>query len=118
MERMRQVEQQQQQPVRELTPAEAAKDDGNAAFKPGDWDGAVAAYTQALELDPQLTAARNNRAMALLKQGRWEEAEADSTAGGCSCRAGLHSVPGSLGMPCMAARPAACLPVSLALGGH
>lgn len=32
--------------VRELTPAEAAKDEGNNAFKRGDWRGAMEQYTR------------------------------------------------------------------------
>ena len=32
--------------VRELSPAEAFKEDGNAAFKRGDWQAAVAAYSK------------------------------------------------------------------------
>jgi hypothetical protein len=32
--------------VRELSPAEAFKEDGNTAFKRGNWEAAVAAYTK------------------------------------------------------------------------
>ncbi|KAG2438451.1 hypothetical protein HYH02_010906 [Chlamydomonas schloesseri] len=63
--------------VRELTPAEAEKEAGNAAVKRGDLVGAVERYTAALGADPGMTAAANNRALALLRLGRHEEAEAD-----------------------------------------
>ncbi|EFN56519.1 hypothetical protein CHLNCDRAFT_51491 [Chlorella variabilis] len=66
--------------VRELTPAEAAKDEGNNAFKRGDWRGAMEQYTRALELEPGMVAALNNRAMARLKMQQWAEAEADCSA--------------------------------------
>ena len=57
--------------VRELTPAESAKEDGNIAFKKGKWEEAVAHYTRALKLEPMMLAAANNRAMAELKLGWW-----------------------------------------------
>ncbi|KAG2482944.1 hypothetical protein HYH03_018169 [Edaphochlamys debaryana] len=63
--------------VRELTPAEAAKEEGNAAAKRGDWAAAAEAYGAALAADPSLLAAANNRALAFLRLGRSEEAEAD-----------------------------------------
>ena len=66
--------------VVELSPAEAAKDDGNVAFKRGDWEAAVEHYTQAIALEPTMVAALNNRAMALLKMQKWEEALADCNA--------------------------------------
>jgi hypothetical protein len=66
--------------IRELTPAEAAKEEGNAAFKKGDWAAAVAGYTRALEHEPGMVVALNNRAMALLKLEKWAEAEADAAA--------------------------------------
>jgi RNA polymerase II-associated protein 3 len=62
--------------VRELTPAEAAKEEGNAAFRCGKWVAAAELYAQALNLDPNLVSAMNNRAMALLKLQRWDEAKA------------------------------------------
>lgn len=61
-------------------PAEAAKARGNAAVARGDWSAAAEEYTGALKLDPGLVAARNNRALALLKLGRHEESEADCCA--------------------------------------
>ena len=66
--------------VRELTPSEAAKDAGNAAFKRGAWADAAQHYTEALQAEPGMAAALNNRAMALLKLERWAEAEADCGA--------------------------------------
>jgi RNA polymerase II-associated protein 3 len=60
--------------VRELSPAEAAKEEGNAAFQHGDWEQAIRHYDRALELQKDMLPARNNRAMALLKLQRWEEA--------------------------------------------
>lgn len=66
--------------VRELTPAEAAKDEGNNAFKRGDWRGAMEQYTRALELEPGMVAALNNRAMARLKMQQWAEAERSGRA--------------------------------------
>ncbi|KAG7673794.1 hypothetical protein Ndes2526B_g02735 [Nannochloris sp. 'desiccata'] len=66
--------------VRDLTPAEAAKEEGNTAFKKGLWEEAIQYYTKAIHLDTLMIAAWNNRAMALLKLQRWEEALADSLA--------------------------------------
>eukprot|EP00798_Chlamydomonas_sp_ICE-L_P025326 gene25322-10981_t len=64
--------------VKELTPAEAEKDAGNAAFKKGDWNLAVEKYSKAAELDSGMAAvALNNRAMAYLKMDKFVEAEAD-----------------------------------------
>lgn len=65
--------------VRELTPAEAAKKEGNAAFKRGEWQAAVEHYSRALE-HGNLLSALNNRAMARLKLQQWDEAERDSSA--------------------------------------
>ncbi|GAB4815123.1 hypothetical protein N2152v2_002169 [Parachlorella kessleri] len=66
--------------VRELSPAEAFKEDGNAAFKRGDWPAAIAAYSKALEASPCMLPALNNRALALLKLQQWQQAEADCSA--------------------------------------
>ncbi len=66
--------------VKELTPAEQAKEEGNAAFKSGDWAAAVARYSTAVALDGGLVAALNNRAMAHLKLQQWSEAAADCDA--------------------------------------
>ncbi|GFR48092.1 hypothetical protein Agub_g9779, partial [Astrephomene gubernaculifera] len=63
--------------VRELSPAEAEKEAGNAAVRSGDWAAAVARYSAALQLQPDMTSAANNRALALLRLGRHAEAEQD-----------------------------------------
>lgn len=63
--------------VRELTPAESEKEDGNKAFKNGDWVLAAEHYTAAVKLDGSLTAAYNNRALCYIKLGRWKDAEMD-----------------------------------------
>ena len=63
--------------VHELSPAESAKEDGNTAFKRGDLEGALAAYSRSLELDAHALQAANNRALVLLRLGRAGEAEAD-----------------------------------------
>ena len=47
--------------------AERLKQDGNAAFKAGDYSGAVEAYGAAIELDPRNPVLFSNRAMASLK---------------------------------------------------
>eukprot|EP00873_Tetraselmis_striata_P044497 jgi/Tetstr1/464761/TSEL_009508.t1 len=64
--------------VQELSPAEAAKADGNAAFKAGDHTKAVALYSKALSEDAGMTSAYNNRAMAYLKLQKFSEALADA----------------------------------------
>lgn len=76
---MDKMQKQKQQPatVREVPPAEAEKDAGNAAFKAGDWAKAVECYGRALQHDPQLLPALNNRAMAHLKAGQYAQAEED-----------------------------------------
>lgn len=56
------------------------QDDGNREFKAGDYEGAVASYSKAIQLDGSMAAARNNRAMALLKLERWQEALTDCEA--------------------------------------
>ena len=62
---------------KELTPAESAKEDGNVAFKKGDYLEAISLYSKALALDENMLVARNNRAMAHLKVGQWEDARID-----------------------------------------
>lgn len=44
---------------------------GNAAWRLEDWAGALAAYTQACELDATLVLAHLGRARCLVKQGQW-----------------------------------------------
>lgn len=75
----------QQQPVatgrlRELTPAEAAKEEGNASFQQQKWDTAIEHYTKALQLDENMLPALNNRAMAYIKINKWEDALRDCVA--------------------------------------
>ena len=56
---------------------------GGAAFARGDLDDAIAAFGRAVALAPASAtalASRANRAAALLKAGRWGEAEADCSA--------------------------------------
>lgn len=65
------------------------QDEGNKAFKQGDYEAAVASYGTAIEHDGSMVAARNNRAMALLKLERWQEALAD-------CDAVLEGDPGNV----------------------
>lgn len=47
--------------------AERFKEQGNAAFKVGDYDGAVAAYGAAIHISPRNPVLYSNRAMASLK---------------------------------------------------
>jgi tetratricopeptide (TPR) repeat protein len=58
----------------------ALKEAGNEAIKAGDYEGAVAAYTRALELDPSSAVLYHNRAVARLRQQRWEDALGDADA--------------------------------------
>ena len=54
--------------------------DGNNAFKRGDYHEAIQLYTQCLDLDSSVLAAHANRAMAYLKAGQSNEALADCEA--------------------------------------
>ena len=45
----------------------ALKDEGNACFKKGDYEAAVKAYTESLELDPAQHLCYSNRSAAYLK---------------------------------------------------
>ncbi len=62
-----------------LTEAEVAYNEGAARQAAGDTDGAIAAYTRALELDPHYPDARNNRAQARLDKGDAKGAVEDFT---------------------------------------
>lgn len=75
--------------IEELSPAEAKKEEGNAAFKSGRYEEAVRCYSEAFQLDASLSVVLNNRAMALLKLQRFAEAAED-------CRAVLRSEPGNV----------------------
>lgn len=60
--------------------AEEHKEDGNAAFRRGDYEEAIECYTLAHKSEPRLPLYLLNRAMAELKVNRWVEAERDCTA--------------------------------------
>ena len=51
------------------TQHEQAREAGNDAYALGDWDGAVAQYSRALELRPTDAALWSNRAAAYLAKG-------------------------------------------------
>ena len=57
--------------------AEKLKKLGNAAFKQGDYESAIAHYSDAIATEGTQPAFYTNRAVALLKLGRYEEAKAD-----------------------------------------
>ena len=63
---------------------DAERNDGNSAFKRGDWAGAVAAYTRALAVDPSHLKFNAllycNRAAAHGKQGQLQQALADCSS--------------------------------------
>jgi len=52
---------------------------GNAAYKAGKLEEALALYTAAIDANKDNTVVRANRAMVLLKLNRYAEAEADCT---------------------------------------
>lgn len=60
-----------------------AKQDANTAYKQGDYDGAVKKYTDCLSLDENNRGFKaviyTNRATALMKQDKYEEAQSDLT---------------------------------------
>lgn len=60
--------------------AEDHKEDGNAAFKAGDYLLAIEYYTKAHKSEPRLPIYLLNRSMASLKLNRWQDAELDCTA--------------------------------------
>lgn len=64
---------------KEVAPAETAKDQGNEYFRKGEWDEAIQAYSMAIQLNPDLISAINNRAMASLKLQKYEDAIIDCT---------------------------------------
>ncbi|XP_078286146.1 protein unc-45 homolog A-like [Rhinoraja longicauda] len=58
------------------------REDGNAHFKAGDYEGALSCYTQAIVLSPELTeltVLRRNRAACYLKLEQYSKAEADAS---------------------------------------
>jgi len=61
----------------EKSAAELEKENGNKAFKRGDWRAAINHYTKAWQQDTLLISAINNRAMAYLKLNEYEKALED-----------------------------------------
>lgn len=59
--------------------AEEAKEKGNVQFKASKFEDAVQMYSRAIYLDGNNPIYYSNRAMALMKLGRYDEAEADCT---------------------------------------
>lgn len=59
--------------------AKIAKEQGNAAFKSGDYPAAIGHYTSAILADPDDSTFPLNRAAAYLKLGKNEDAERDCT---------------------------------------
>lgn len=54
------------------------KDKGDALFKRGDVLGAIAAYTRALQIEPDYLEAAMNRCLCSLEAGQLEEAEEEA----------------------------------------
>ncbi|GFR44467.1 hypothetical protein Agub_g5728, partial [Astrephomene gubernaculifera] len=71
-------------PIRNSQPttADAWRARGNDLFKAGEYDSAFECYSRSVELQPTCLG-HANRAMALLKLGRWQDAVADCTAAIC-----------------------------------
>ena len=59
--------------------AKQAFDSGVSAFQKGDYDRAIADYTEAIRLDPKHAKAYNNRALAYDAKGDFDKAIADLT---------------------------------------
>lgn len=59
--------------------AVACKNDGNKAFAAHDWEGAIAAYTKAIELDGTVATYYSNRAQANIKSEAYGYAIADAS---------------------------------------
>ncbi|GLC48652.1 hypothetical protein PLESTB_000121700 [Pleodorina starrii] len=68
-------------PIRNSQPAtvDAWRARGNDLFKAGEYDSAYECYSRSVEMQPTCLG-HANRAMALLKLGRWQEAVDDCTA--------------------------------------
>jgi tetratricopeptide (TPR) repeat protein len=67
-------------PTEEQLNAEQYFERGSARYKQGDYDGAIADYTEALCLNPQLAAAYNNRGWVRYNQRDYDSAIADYEA--------------------------------------
>ena len=63
------------------SPAEVAKERGNAAFKARDFVKAAHQYSMAIRLDPGNHVLFSNRSAAYASQGSWDKAHADA----CRC---------------------------------
>ncbi len=59
--------------------AEEHLQDGNASFKQDEFDQSIIEYTKALDIDPNLTQAYNNRGVAYAQEGSLSRAIADFT---------------------------------------
>lgn len=70
-----------EQPKQTNKEAEAEKDAGNKLFKEGDMDGAIAHYEKAIELEPHNVTFYNNKAAALTRQKKYQEAVDCATKG-------------------------------------
>ncbi|KDD77030.1 hypothetical protein H632_c36p1 [Helicosporidium sp. ATCC 50920] len=65
--------------IKELTPSEAARAEGNEAAKKGDWKRAHAKYSESIELDRANLLSKNNRALACLRLELFEQAAQDAS---------------------------------------
>ncbi|RNF17190.1 putative TPR-repeat-containing chaperone protein DNAJ [Trypanosoma conorhini] len=63
-----------------LPPLDELREAGNNAFKAGNFDVAIAHYTQAIEANPQEVALFSNRSAAHFKKGDFEAAAQDAAA--------------------------------------
>ncbi len=63
-----------------LDPATANNDKGVALLNSGDYEGAVAAFSRAIELNPDFVTFYRNRSQALRRLGRMAEAASDRRA--------------------------------------
>ncbi|XP_030828570.1 RNA polymerase II-associated protein 3 [Strongylocentrotus purpuratus] len=71
------AEREEMEAQRKIMEANAEKEKGNTFFKKGKYEDAVACYSKGLKVDPDNALLSANRAMALLKLKRFEEAEKD-----------------------------------------
>ena len=60
-----------------ITAAEAAYDRGLAFAWQSDWDGAIRDYTEAVQLNPNYSAAYNGRGIAYKEKGDYDRANTD-----------------------------------------